>query len=102
MMENLTPNYLIAYASAGIVASSLLYIVFQDRNKGEKSDDNLSGILQVFSTEIFNPLITTNNLALRKYTLPTGIPNLGNTCYMNAVLQALTGCIPFISYLDKI
>jgi len=27
-MENLTPNYLIAYASAGIVASSLLYIVF--------------------------------------------------------------------------
>lgn len=31
---------------------------------------------------------------------PTGIPNLGNTCYMNALMQALIACDQFAEYVN--
>jgi len=33
---------------------------------------------------------------------PIGIPNFGNTCYMNSLLQAMTGCSLFMQYIDSI
>ncbi|CAI2364229.1 unnamed protein product [Moneuplotes crassus] len=33
------------------------------------------------------------------YALPTGIPNYGNTCYMNALFQSLLSCSHFHSYI---
>ena len=33
---------------------------------------------------------------------PTGLANLGNTCYLNAVVQALAGCEPFATPLHNL
>jgi hypothetical protein len=33
---------------------------------------------------------------------PVGLQNLGNTCYLNCILQAVASCPPFRSYLMKI
>ena len=33
-------------------------------------------------------------------TAPAGLPNLGNTCYMNSVLQALASCDAYRAFLD--
>ena len=32
----------------------------------------------------------------------TGLYNIGNTCYMNAVLQCLNNCVPFRKFVTKI
>ena len=39
---------------------------------------------------------------MRKYTFPAGLPNVANTCYMNSLLQALSGCTQFTSYMDRL
>jgi ubiquitin C-terminal hydrolase len=36
-----------------------------------------------------------------KVCFPTGIPNLGNTCYMNALMQSLSSCSRLGSYLTR-
>ena len=34
--------------------------------------------------------------------MPCGLPNLGNTCYMNTLLQCLSGCPSFIEYVQRL
>lgn len=38
---------------------------------------------------------------LRNYVVPKGLPNYGNSCYLNALLQALTACDAFEQYLTE-
>ena len=65
-------------------------------------DSHLSGIEHVFSTEA----IRTNRMSaqgtLKKYTFAVGLPNVANTCYMNSLLQALSGCTQFTTYMDRL
>jgi ubiquitin C-terminal hydrolase len=40
--------------------------------------------------------------SMKKYFEPVGLPNLGNTCYMNSLVQALTGCKLFMDYIKRL
>ena len=39
---------------------------------------------------------------MKKYTVPVGLPNTANTCYMNSLLQALSGCTRFSNYIERL
>ena len=39
---------------------------------------------------------------MKKYTFAVGLPNVANTCYMNSLLQALSGCTQFTTYMDRL
>ena len=39
---------------------------------------------------------------IKKYFKPIGLPNIGNTCYMNSLLQTLAGSHRFMEYVKKI
>jgi len=61
-------------------------------------DKQFKGLLGVFS----NQDCWQNPYSLSRYYFPTGMPNLGNTCYMNALLQSLTGCKMFMDYVKRL
>ena len=65
-------------------------------------DSHLKGILQVFSAEAIRSKRITPDGPLKKYTFAVGLPNVANTCYMNSLLQALSGCTLFTSYMDRL
>lgn len=63
----------------------------------------MEGVLKVFSTDSFQKqAVNLKGEHYRKYCYAIGLPNLGNTCYMNSLLQALTGCPDFVEYVDRI
>ncbi len=37
-----------------------------------------------------------------KHKYYVGLRNLGNTCYMNALLQALTSCELYMKYIESV
>ena len=39
---------------------------------------------------------------IRRYYKPIGLPNIGNTCYMNSLLQILAGSQRFMDYVKKL
>jgi ubiquitin carboxyl-terminal hydrolase 30 len=59
-------------------------------------------MLNIFSPKIKKRQQISRQTDTLDYTLPLGLPNLGNTCYMNSLLQALTGCPAFTAYVDRI
>ena len=64
-----------------------------------QNESQLKGVLNVFTDKI---ILKETLLKDSNYSYPEGLPNLGNTCYMNALLQALTGCPAFTAYIDRI
>ena len=46
------------------------------------------------------PMLTSQQQP--KLTIPRGLRNLGNTCFLNSVLQAVSSCPPFVSYLESL
>ena len=58
--------------------------------------------MNVFSTEVFKQKRVVSRDRLMKYSYSVGLPNLGNTCYMNSLMQALSGCSHFSQYLDRL
>ena len=49
-------------------------------------DSHLIGLENVFSVEALRSNRLTPMEQLKKYTFAVGLPNLGNTCYMNSLL----------------
>ena len=62
----------------------------------KRADDNFRGLIGVFSSDDVWRQSKSN------YHLPIGLVNLGNTCYMNSLLQALVGSSIFIEYVEKL
>ena len=58
------------------------------------------GILAIFTTP--KAIAKIDFTPLSSYALPQGLPNIGNTCYLNSLLQSLTGCNLFMDYVNKI
>ena len=66
-------------------------------------DDHLTGLEKVFSVEASRTsLRLPHDGVLKKYTFAVGLPNVANTCYMNSLLQALSGCTLFTSYVERL
>ena len=49
-------------------------------------DEHLTGLEKVFSVEAIRNHRLTPFDTLKKYSFAIGLPNLGNTCYMNSLL----------------
>ena len=65
-------------------------------------DSHLTGLEHVFSIEVIRTKRVSAHGTLRKYTFAVGLPNVANTCYMNSLLQALSGCTHFTRYMDRL
>ena len=76
-----------------------------DENPSELShlDDHLNGLEKVFSVEARRTRLTLPvDGVLKKYSFAVGLPNSANTCYMNSLLQALSGCTLFTNYMERL
>ena len=105
------------YAGLGLSAATLLFhnLVSKTNSQEEETevdpldelsasqlDKHLVGLEQVFSVEAIRSSRVSPAGCLRKYTFAVGLPNVANTCYMNSLLQALSGCTEFTSYIDRL
>ena len=88
--------------------STLLFLLPSDKDGYQRkllrasssSDLAFEGLLGVFDNS--DNSHTTALSFMCKYYFPAGLQNLGNTCYMNALLQSLTGCKLFMDYVKKL
>jgi ubiquitin carboxyl-terminal hydrolase 20/33 len=69
-------------------------------NEAEADDDNteLANFLDRDSVLIVRESRNENSVELASRVGQLGLANLGNTCYMNAALQAMSNCYLFTSY----
>jgi ubiquitin C-terminal hydrolase len=61
---------------------------------------SFSGLLALFD---YDEIENSEKLReQRDYYAPQGLPNIGNTCYMNALLQMLSGSRMFMEFIHKL
>jgi len=61
----------------------------------------LKGVFQ-FDLDDDTSMVSSNYLLRDKYHDAVGLPNIGNTCYMNSLLQLLASSEIFKSYVRKL
>ena len=71
------------------------------QDKLEEIADN-PGLLGVFNYENDTNDKIHPRQCVQRYYKPLGLPNLGNTCYMNSLIQVLVGSQRFMSYIKKL
>ncbi|GAA0141297.1 cysteine protease [Lithospermum erythrorhizon] len=74
------------------VPSSFSGLALLDSSEGTTPKNSKKSIHQ----EANGPVIATSNL------IPRGLVNLGNLCFLNASLQALLSCSPFVELLQEL
>ena len=106
-------------AGLGLTAATILLIKFktsesknneidqeddydQPINSLSHLDDHLIGLEKIFSVEALRSNRQISSGTLKKYTFAVGLPNVANTCYMNSLLQALSGCTKFTDYFNRV
>ena len=75
---------------------------FDDPSELAHLDDHLTGLEKVFSVEANRTSFEVSGGVLKKYKFAIGLPNVANTCYMNSLLQALSGCTLFTNYVERL
>ncbi|TNV86175.1 hypothetical protein FGO68_gene11281 [Halteria grandinella] len=119
-MEKFSPvslnSFLIFAATAGTsIASLALYDYLKTRNEQqeeandqkesekmlrEEHENKFNGLLSLFDFQ--SPLRQSAISLKNEYHLPQGLPNIGNTCYMNSLIQCLAGSSTFVQYAKKL
>ncbi|OAY36188.1 ubiquitin carboxyl-terminal hydrolase 24 isoform X2 [Manihot esculenta] len=69
-------------------------------NDGNSEDGDNDSLVHVKREEIWKP--TDGPVAAVKNLLPRGLINSGNLCFLNASLQALLSCSPFVQLLQDL
>lgn len=107
-MKSNLPTYF-GFTAAAATCGYILYSLFTSRKLRCEPNSQLEykeeGILNLFHRDkkpkhISNPPThVATPMKCKDFAMPEGLPNYGNTCYFNALLQSLTVCSCFGDYL---
>lgn len=77
-------------------------VVGDNGSEGSEIDNTLGDVLTGVKLVADAQKKLTENALLARSLLPRGLINLGNLCFLNATLQALLSCSPFVQLLQDL